>query len=369
MAPSGSKTQENNTSPELPEELPYDFLKKITNDFAEDRKISGSPFGTLYKGFVPDGDRVIAVRKLQENAPMPADKTFSKEVQNVMALKHENIVQLVAFCSETTKKLVQFDGRYIQADITESLLCYEYLPDGSLEEKLFGANVAEDVSSAEPSIDWGTRFKIIKGICKGLQYLHKLDIPIIHMDLKPENILLDANMVPKIADFALSRVFGQEQTRLCTQTVVGSYGYMAPEYLYRGEISAQSDIYSLGLMIIEITTREKNYPEKDQPSARNFIDKVRKEWTPEHIALKYALLDSEGLKQVKACIEIGLKCVEVDRECRPPIDEIVDSLNGLRASRTANKEGHCCPSIFTMVTRTSTTSAKLRSIFGDKKKK
>jgi serine/threonine protein kinase len=82
---------------------------------------------------------VIAVRKLQENAPMPADKTFSKEVQNVMALKHENIVQLVAFCSETTKKLVQFDGRYIQADITESLLCYEYLPDGSLEEKLFGS--------------------------------------------------------------------------------------------------------------------------------------------------------------------------------------------------------------------------------------
>jgi hypothetical protein len=81
---------------------------------------------------------VIAVRKLQENAPMPADKTFSKEVQNVMVLKHENIVQLVAFCSETTKKLVQFDGRYIQADITESLLCYEYLPDGSLEEKLFG---------------------------------------------------------------------------------------------------------------------------------------------------------------------------------------------------------------------------------------
>jgi serine/threonine protein kinase len=82
---------------------------------------------------------VIAVRKLQENAPMPADKTFSKEVQNVMALKHENIVQLVAFCSETTKKLVQFDGKYIQAEITESLLCYEYLPDGSLEEKLFGS--------------------------------------------------------------------------------------------------------------------------------------------------------------------------------------------------------------------------------------
>jgi serine/threonine protein kinase len=181
------------------------------------------------------------------------------------------------------------------------------------------------------------------------------------MDLKPENILLDANMVPKIADFALSRVFGQEQTRLCTQTVVGSYGYMAPEYLYRGEISAQSDIYSLGLMIIGITTRQKNIPEKDQPSARNFIDKVRKEWTVEHIASKYTLLDSEGLQQVKKCIEIGLQCVEVDRKCRPPIEEIVDALNGLRASKMANKTAN-------EVSRASTTSAKFAALFGHKKK-
>uniref|UniRef100_A0ACD6AES3 Uncharacterized protein n=1 Tax=Avena sativa TaxID=4498 RepID=A0ACD6AES3_AVESA len=318
------------------------------------RKISGSPFGTLYMGVVPDGDRVIAVKKLQENAPMPADKTFKKEVQNVMVLKHDNIVQLVGFCSETNKKLVQLDGRYIQADITESLLCYEYLPVGSLQDNLFGDKATDqNNSSAEPGIDWDTRFKIIKGICKGLHYLHKLDIPIIHMDLKPENILLDANMVPKIADFALSRVFGQEQTRLCTQTVVGSYGYMAPEYLYRGEISAQSDIYSLGLMIIEITTRQKNIPEKDQPSARNFIDK--------HIASKYTLLDSEGLQQVKKCIEIGLQCVEVDRKCRPPIEEIVDALNGLRASKMANKTAN-------EVSRASTTSAKLAALFGHKKK-
>ncbi|CAM0908708.1 unnamed protein product [Alopecurus aequalis] len=352
MAP-GSKTQDSKGSPELPAELPYDFLKKITNDFAEDRKISGSPFGTLYRGILPDGDRIIAVKKLQENAPMPADKTFKKEVQNVMVLKHENIVQLVGFCSETTKKLVQFDGRYIQADITESLLCYEYLPVGNLHDKLFGGKVAEDGSAADPGIDWDTRFKIIKGICKGLYYLHKLDIPIIHMDLKPENILLDENMVPKIADFALSRVFGQEQTRLCTQTVVGSYGYMAPEYLYRGEISAQSDIYSLGLMIIEITTRQKNIPEKDQPSARKFIDKVQKDWTQEHIASKYSSLHSEGLKQVKQCIEIGLECVNIDRKGRPSIEEIVDALNGLRS---ANEASHA-----------SSTSSKITSLFHRKK--
>ncbi|XP_037459857.1 cysteine-rich receptor-like protein kinase 6 [Triticum urartu] len=314
----------------LPKELPYEFLKKITDDFSDDRKISDSPFGILYKGINPDDGKVIAVKKLQENAPMPPNKAFAQEVQNVMALKHDNIVQLVGFCSETTKRLVQFDKRYIQADITESLICYEYLPNGSLQKNLFGTKGDKVVSSVKPDIDWDTRFTIIKGICHGLRFLHKLDIPIIHMDLKPENILLDANMVPKIADFALSRVFGQEQTRLCTQTVVGSYGYMAPEYLYRGEISAQSDIYSLGLVIIEITTGEQNCPEKDQPSARNFIDKVREKWTKEeHIASKYPSLEYGCLQQVLACINIGLKCVAIDRKLRPSIVDIVDMLNGL----------------------------------------
>lgn len=92
----------------------------------------------IKQGIVPDDDKVIAVKKLQDNAPMSADKTFSKEVQNIMALKHVNIVELVGFCTETQKKLVQFDKRYIQADITESLICYEYLPNGSLQANLFG---------------------------------------------------------------------------------------------------------------------------------------------------------------------------------------------------------------------------------------
>jgi len=320
---SGSKTQEKKSTFELPKgELRYDFLKRITDDFSEARKISAIPFGTLYKGVVPDDGREIAIKKLHENAPMPADRTFKKEVQNILALKHENLVQLVGYCSETSKKLVQFENRYIQADITESLLCYEYLPKGSLAENLFGKEATLH------NVDWDTRFKIVKGICQGLRFLHNLKIPIAHMDLKPENILLDANMVPKIADFALSRVFGQEQTRMCTQTVVGSYGYMAPEYLYRGEISLQSDIYSLGLMIIEITTGERNCPDEKQPSARKYIDSVRELWTSHRIASKYSSLNARRLQQVRICIDIGLKCVEIDRKCRPSINEIMDQLSG-----------------------------------------
>ncbi|VAI02955.1 unnamed protein product [Triticum turgidum subsp. durum] len=173
---------------------------------------------------------------------------------------------------------------------------------------------------------WDARFKIIKGICDGLLFLHR--IPIIHMDLKPQNILLDNNMIPKIADFGLSRLFGQEQTRANTQNVVGSYGYIAPEYLYRGEISAQSNIYSLGLLIIETTTGEKNNPKQNEPSAREFIERVRQNWTDGRIASRYSMLKANDLQEIKVCIKIGLECVQIDRKKRPSIEKVVQRLDG-----------------------------------------
>ncbi|XBH54779.1 hypothetical protein VPH35_077010 [Triticum aestivum] len=246
----------------LPKNLPLDFLKTITDQFSEARKIGTGAFGTVYMGHMPDG-QIITVKKLAENSPIARDKAFANEVQNIMALHHENVLKLVGYCHEGQKKVVLNNGRYIVADIVESLLCHEYLPLGSLQKHLFEVHT---------KMDWNIRFNIIKGICNGLHFVHS--IPIVHMDLKPENILLDDNMVPKIADFGLSRLFGQEQTRMNTQNVVGSYGYIAPEYLYRGEISTKSDIYSLGLLIMETTTGEKNCPGKE-PSAVQFIKNVR----------------------------------------------------------------------------------------------
>ncbi|KQJ88893.1 hypothetical protein BRADI_4g21970v3, partial [Brachypodium distachyon] len=296
-------------------DLPLDFWKKITNDFSDERKLDEGAFGIVYKGIMEDGEE-IAVKKLGENSPVPRDKDFNNEVLNIMALKHENVVELVGYCHEAQKKVVQNNGRYIVADIVESLLCYEHLRKGSLKKNLF---------EVPDKMDWDTRFKIIKGICQGLLFLHGINI--VHMDLKPENILLDDNTVPKIVDFGLSRLFGQEQTRMNTQNVVGSYGYIAPEYLYRGEISNKSDIFSLGLLILETTTGEKNCPSKE-PSAEQFIKNVRKNWTDEHIMRQYSDYDKECLQQVKKCIEIGLECVEIERQKRPSIEKIVDKLNG-----------------------------------------
>jgi len=118
----------------LPEELPLDFLKEITNNFASE--IGSGAFGSVYKGIL-DGGGVVAVKKLAENSPVPRDEIFRKEVQNIMVLEHENIVKFLAYCREGQNRLVQSNGRHIIAEITETLLCYEYVPNGSLEQNLF----------------------------------------------------------------------------------------------------------------------------------------------------------------------------------------------------------------------------------------
>lgn len=207
----GAETQESKLSvlSTLPKDLPLDFLKTITDQFSENRIIHVGAFGVTYKGVLPDG-QVILVKKLAENGPLPRDKAFHNEIMNTMAISHENIVKMVGYCHEAQKKVVQNNGRYIMADIVESLICYEYLPKRGLHDNILG----------HPSVHWSTRFKIIKGICEGLRFIHS--IPIIHMDIKPENIWLDDNMVAKIVNFGLSRLFGVEQTQMNTQNVVGS---------------------------------------------------------------------------------------------------------------------------------------------------
>lgn len=307
----------------LPQELPLEFLKEITNGFSDEQKISEGAFGTVYKGILKNG-QVIAVKKLAGNTVVPAGKQFLKAATNLMVIQHENIQRLLSCCSEAKKNVVEHKGKYILVDTDECVLCYEYAPKGSLRDYL-----SDDANR----MDWDTGFKIIKGICRGLHFLHKeMGGPIVHLDLQPANILLDDKMEPKIADFGLSRFFGQEQTRINTINVVGAKGYMAPEYLYSGEISPQCDIYSLGVLIMEITTREKNCANDKDMAGRDFISHIRETWTDEHIASKYSsLLDADRLQQVKICIEIGLECVDVAQKKRPSIVHVVDRLYGRRA--------------------------------------
>uniref|UniRef100_I1QYR1 Protein kinase domain-containing protein n=1 Tax=Oryza glaberrima TaxID=4538 RepID=I1QYR1_ORYGL len=301
----------------IPKNPTLDSLKVITDNFSSKREIGRGAFGVVYKGVLENGE-VIAVKKLERTSGIHA-RRFQNEANNLLELEHKNIVKLIGSCCQAERQVVEHDGKYVFTDVVEKLLCYEYLPNGSLDNYIY-----DELNG----IDWPTRFKIILGICNGLHFLHKeRNEAIIHMNLKPSNILLGDNMVPKIADFGLSRLFGQEQTRLITQNVVGWIGYIAPEYYYRGEISEKSDIFSLGVLILEIVTGLKNDPSSQEVSSSILIDNVQRNWLKSsQITSKYPSLEEDDLLQAKRCIEIGLNCVETDPKKRPTIGEIIVKL-------------------------------------------
>ncbi|XP_044961015.1 putative receptor-like protein kinase At4g00960 isoform X1 [Hordeum vulgare subsp. vulgare] len=306
------ETEGSSSSPELSTKLSFEFLEDITNNFSQ--IFCEDSYGTVYKGTLPDSNKEIAVKKLKQKEEIAPDN-FENQLQSIVGLKHENIVEVFGFCNETLQ------------NSTERLLCYGFSPSENLEQHLFdtGTEETEHSSSTEPSTNWDTCFKIIKGICQGLLFLHKqLDNnPITHMDLNLKNIWLDKAMVPKIANVELSKIISQEQIRK------ESCGYLAPECLNDtpSDMSFQTDIYSLGVMIIQITTGEKSQGKMNDRASRGYIDKIRRNWTAEHIASKYSSFDSECLHQVHACIKIGLECVQIDQKNRPSIEEIVDRLN------------------------------------------
>ncbi|CAN6165963.1 unnamed protein product [Urochloa humidicola] len=303
-----------------PHNLPLEYLRKITKNFADERLLGEGGFGIVYKGVLQTGE-MIAVKKLASSVPGVKDRQFENEAQHLMRLKHPNIVLLLGCCSETEHTYVEYKGKYICAEKSERLLCLEYMPKGNLRGYL---------SDESSGLDWGTRYSIIEGICYGLHYLHEawqLNSPIIHMDLKPANILLDTNMVPKIADFGLSRIFGEEQTWTHTKNCEGTLGYMAPEYIQRGIITKKLDIFSLGVIIIEIITGHKEYPdETTAPSSEEFVERVLRNWRC-RMEKSPEMSQEVDYQQIRRCIQIGLECVKFDRSGRPSTSQILDTLH------------------------------------------
>ncbi|CAN6216527.1 unnamed protein product [Urochloa humidicola] len=194
------------------------------------------------------------------------------------------------------------------------------MPNGSLDRHL------SDESSGH---DWHTRYKIIKGICCGLHYLHEecqcqFSASIIHLDLKPANILLDDNMGPKVADFGLSRLFEDNKTHTCATFLSGSLGYMAPEYLVGRIVTTKADVYNLGVIIMEIITGRKVsiFSYSSPTSWQNFVECVLQNWRNR---LQAAPSETD-CEQIKCCLEIGLDCIKLNREERPTAREIMERL-------------------------------------------
>ncbi|KAL3520639.1 hypothetical protein ACH5RR_018788, partial [Cinchona calisaya] len=220
------------------EELPlytYEALANATNNFQSSNKIGQGGFGPVYKGKLLDGQE-IAVKRLSNSSSQGVEE-FMNEVVVISKLQHRNLVRLLGCCIEREEKM----------------LVYEYMPNKSLDAYLFAA------SSKPNFLDWRRRVIIIEGIIRGLLYLHRDSrLKIIHRDLKSSNILLDKELKPKISDFGLARIFGGNQDQANTNRVVGTYGYIAPEYAMEGRFSEKSDIYSFGVLLLETVSGRRN---------------------------------------------------------------------------------------------------------------
>ncbi|KAF7019838.1 hypothetical protein CFC21_032970 [Triticum aestivum] len=302
-----------------PTSMPLKLLEKITNNFSEERVLGHGAYGKVYRGVHDDrGD--IAVKLLHNSMQTIDDKQFIHEFDNLMMLKHPNIVRFVGYCYETQRQHIQFEGRVVFGETTYKALCFEYMPKGSLQKHL---------SDECNGLDWQTRYNIIKGACEGLKYLHEgFEKPFYHLDLKPDNILLDENMTPKLADFGLSKLVGEEQTRITQSPIAGTLGYMAPEYLSESKVSKKLDIFSLGVVMTKIIAGPNGQTIYAEIPYKQFLDQVQGNWR-KRLQTPWSSPESlEALcQQVKRCTEIALTCMEIDRHKRPSIVDIIHDLD------------------------------------------
>ncbi|ESQ55019.1 hypothetical protein EUTSA_v10024631mg [Eutrema salsugineum] len=287
--------------------LQFDFkaIEAATDKFSESNKLGQGGFGAVYKGTFPSGVQV-AVKRLSKTSGQ-GEREFENEVVVVAKLQYRNLVRLLGFCLEGQEKV----------------LVYEFVPNKSLDYFLFD-------STMQSQLDWTTRYKIIGGIARGILYLHQDSrLTIIHRDLKAGNVLLDADMNPKVADFGMARIFGMDQTEANTNRVVGTYGYMSPEYAMYGQFSTKSDVYSFGVLVLEIISGKKNSSlyQMDGHSG-NLVTYTWRLWSngsPLEL-VDPSFQENYQTDEITRCIHIALLCVQEEAEDRPTMSAIVQML-------------------------------------------
>ncbi|KAJ7948546.1 S-receptor-like serine/threonine-protein kinase [Quillaja saponaria] len=285
-------------------DLPFFDLSKITtatNNFSMDNKLGEGGFGPVYKGKLGDGQE-IAVKRLSRSSGQGLNE-FKNEVILIAKLQHRNLVKLLGCCIQDEEKL----------------LVYEYMPNKSLDSFIFD-------QTQRRLLVWSRRHDIICGIARGLLYLHQDSrLRIIHRDIKASNVLLDSEMNPKISDFGLARAFGGDQSAANTEIVVGTYGYMAPEYAMDGNFSTKSDVFSFGILLLEIVTGKKNsgfYCPNDSLNLIEYAWNLWREERPLELIDEY-IEENCNLSEVHRCIHISLLCLEQHPQDRPSMSSVV----------------------------------------------
>ncbi|CAL5390973.1 unnamed protein product [Camellia sinensis] len=281
-------------------------LKAATNNFDVANKIGEGGFGSVYKGLMSDGT-IIAVKQLSSKSKQ-GNREFVNEIGMISALQHPHLVKLYGCCVEGN----------------QLLLVYEYMENNSLARALFG------LEECQLKLDWATRYKICIGIARGLAYLHEESrLKIVHRDIKATNVLLDKNLNPKISDFGLAKLGEEDDTHISTR-IAGTYGYIAPEYAMRGYLTDKADVYSFGIVALEIVSGRNNTTYRRKIDSLYLLD-----WALE-LKEKGKLLELVDPKlgpdfvekEVIVMINVAFLCTNVTPTVRPTMSLVVSMLEG-----------------------------------------
>jgi serine/threonine protein kinase len=287
-----------------PGRFTYKELNLATDNFSRDRKLGQGGFGAVYKGYFFDQDIPVAVKKISKGSRQ-GKKEYVTEVKVISQLRHRNLVKLLGWCHEKG----------------EFLLVYEFMPNGSLDSHLFGKKTP---------LPWSVRNKIALGLASVVLYLHEeWERCVVHRDIKSSNVMLDSSFNVKLGDFGLAKLIDHELGPQTT-VVAGTLGYLAPEYLSTGKASKESDVYSFGIVVLEITTGRKVVElMKDKDGENGMI-----EWVWDHYgrgellkAMDENLKKDYDEKEVECLMIVGLWCAHPDVNLRPSIRQAIQVLN------------------------------------------
>lgn len=313
-----------------PKRFTYAELKTATNDFSSTNVVGKGGFGDVYKGVLTD-HRIVAVKCLKNVTG--GDNEFWAEVTIIARMHHLNLVRLWGFCAEKGQRI----------------LVYEYVPNGSLDKFLFHSskvdysNEDEDLEGSKlldrkPILDWGIRYRIALGVARAIAYLHEECLEwVLHCDIKPENILLGADFCPKISDFGLSKLRKKEDmvsySRMC-----GTRGYMAPEWVKSDQITPKADVYSFGMVLLELVTGTRNFDiqgskmeSEEWYFPRWAFDKVYKEMNVEDILDKHIKRSYDSRlheEMITRMVKTAIWCLQDRPEMRPSMGKVAKMIEG-----------------------------------------
>ncbi|GKU94755.1 hypothetical protein SLEP1_g8200 [Rubroshorea leprosula] len=306
-------------------------LEVSTNGFANENVVGKGGYGVVYHGVLGDNTHV-AVKNLLNNRGQ-AEHEFKVEVEAIGRVRHKNLVRLLGYCAEGAHRM----------------LVYEYVNNGNLEQWLHG-----DVGPCSP-LTWEIRMNIILGTAKGLTYLHEgLEPKVIHRDIKSSNILLDKKWNPKVSDFGLAKLLESENSYITTR-VMGTFGYVSPEYASTGMLNERSDVYSFGILLMEIISGRNPVDYSRPPEEVNLVD-----WLKKMVAngnaegvLDPKLPEKPALKALKRVVFVAIRCVDPNTQRRPKMGHIVHMLEAeefpFKDDRKAGRErGNTCQDIKTV---------------------